>query len=193
MEIDISGTGTSTTRLQLFSSPSYPPPPSPILPSLAVRPPLSNSEPLASETKVLGTSPENLFLDFEGLSVSRLDPNDFFLDLVYTMGDALAVYGHNNPQQVNDFITWYNLNPTDIVYLVDSPTGNAYEVRTVYQILLQHLDLFGRPAKKFYQYLLEAAQDPVPSFGSDPKSSLFFAFLPRAVHLSTTSPGYLEG
>jgi len=81
-------------------------------------------------------------------------------DLVYTMGDALAVYGHNNPQQVNDFITWYNLNPTDTVYLADSLTGNAYEVRTVYQILLQHLDLFGRPAKKFYQYLLEAAQDP---------------------------------
>lgn len=74
--------------------------------------------------------------------------------LKYAMGEALAVYGHNKTREVEEFLEWYKINPTDLVLIKHA---ESTEVRTCFQIFQQYLDLFGRPTKKFYQQLAEIA------------------------------------
>jgi sulfite reductase (NADPH) flavoprotein alpha-component len=79
-------------------------------------------------------------------------------DLKYLLGDALGVHGHNDYNEVQDFLNWYGLNGNDIVS-VNSSEGKQ-EVRTVFQLFSQTLDIFGRPSKKFYESLAAFASDP---------------------------------
>ncbi|KAI8058646.1 uncharacterized protein B0P05DRAFT_478629 [Gilbertella persicaria] len=80
-------------------------------------------------------------------------------NLKYELGDALGVHGHNNYEDVQAFLNWYGLNGNDVVSVKDSEKGTE-EVRSVFQLFSQNLDIFGRPSKKFYESLAAFATDP---------------------------------
>lgn len=80
-------------------------------------------------------------------------------NLKYELGDALGVHGHNDYADVQDFLNWYGLNGNDIVSVKNAEKGTE-EVRTVFQLFSQTLDIFGRPSKKFYEALATFATDP---------------------------------
>eukprot|EP00026_Physarum_polycephalum_P000660 Phypoly_transcript_00661.p1 GENE.Phypoly_transcript_00661~~Phypoly_transcript_00661.p1 ORF type:complete len:956 (+),score=128.73 Phypoly_transcript_00661:1265-4132(+) len=82
-------------------------------------------------------------------------------DLKYEIGEALAVHGHNDIQEVKDFLQFYGLNPQDLVALpFKGAQPGQVHVKTVEQIFVQYLDLFGRPSKEFYLQLADYATDP---------------------------------
>ncbi|PKC17066.1 hypothetical protein RhiirA5_493252 [Rhizophagus irregularis] len=78
-------------------------------------------------------------------------------DLKYDLGEALGVYGHNDSKEVNQFLEFYGLNPDDVVFIPNK--GNRFESRTIFQLFSQVLDIFGRPAKRFYESLAQYATD----------------------------------
>jgi sulfite reductase (NADPH) flavoprotein alpha-component len=80
-------------------------------------------------------------------------------NLKYNLGDALGVHGVNDTEDVKAFIKWYGLNENDVV-LVPLGDSGKLESRTVFQVFSQVLDIFGRPSKKFYEALANAATDP---------------------------------
>ncbi|CAG8444412.1 6241_t:CDS:10 [Ambispora leptoticha] len=84
-----------------------------------------------------------------------IDENDKF---TYNIGEALGVYGHNDLDEVNQFLEFYGLEPNDIVYVPDKD-GNRYETRTILQVFTQVLDIFGRPPKRFYESLAKYAKN----------------------------------
>lgn len=79
--------------------------------------------------------------------------------LRYQIGDALGVFGHNDEKEVDHFIKEYGLNPDEFVSraMDDDPTKR--ELVSVRNMLIQHLDIFGRPTKKFYVKLAEYAKE----------------------------------
>lgn len=79
--------------------------------------------------------------------------------LKYDIGEALGVHAENDPEQVMDFIKFYGLNPEDIVEVPSRENNAVLENRTVYQSLVQNVDIFGRPPKRFYEALAEFADD----------------------------------
>lgn len=100
------------------------------------------------------------------LTPNNYDRNVFHLEfdttgsgLKYELGDALGVHGHNHYGDVEDFLNWYGLNGNDVVSVKNGETGTQ-EVRTVFQLFSQTLDIFGRPSKKFYEALAEFATEP---------------------------------
>ena len=80
--------------------------------------------------------------------------------LTYDIGEALGIHAENDSDQVNSFIDFYKLNPTEIVEVPSRENPNVLENRTVYQALMQNIDIFGRPPKRFYEALSEFADDP---------------------------------
>ncbi|KAI5807912.1 hypothetical protein DFH27DRAFT_287665 [Peziza echinospora] len=81
--------------------------------------------------------------------------------LQYNIGEALGVHAQNDPAQVLEFIHWYNLDPEAIVEVPSrEDPEHSLEVRTVFQSLVQNIDIFGRPPKKFYESLAEYTIDP---------------------------------
>lgn len=81
--------------------------------------------------------------------------------LQYQIGEALAVYGQNDIGEVARFLSFYKLNPKELVALpFKGSTAGQVHVRTIEQIFTQYLDLFGRPSKDFYIQLAECATDP---------------------------------
>ncbi|KAJ5525407.1 hypothetical protein N7494_012057 [Penicillium frequentans] len=79
--------------------------------------------------------------------------------LTYDIGEALGVHAENDPKDVTDFITFYGLDPDSIVEVPSREDPNVFENRTVYQALVQNVDIFGRPPKRFYEALAEFASD----------------------------------
>ncbi|GFF39468.1 sulfite reductase [NADPH] flavoprotein component [Aspergillus udagawae] len=79
--------------------------------------------------------------------------------LKYDIGEALGVHAENDPQEVSEFITFYGLNPDDVVGVPSREDPAVLENRTVYQALVQNVDIFGRPPKRFYEALAEFATD----------------------------------
>ncbi|KAJ5928777.1 Transketolase C-terminal/Pyruvate-ferredoxin oxidoreductase domain II [Penicillium verhagenii] len=79
--------------------------------------------------------------------------------LTYDIGEALGVHAENDPKEVMDFIAFYGLNPDSIVEVPSREDPNVFENRTVYQALVQNVDIFGRPPKRFYEALAEFASD----------------------------------
>ncbi|GAB7363471.1 hypothetical protein MBLNU230_g3743t1 [Neophaeotheca triangularis] len=77
--------------------------------------------------------------------------------LKYDIGEALGIHAENDPVEVEEFIKWYGLNPEEIVEVPSREDPNVLENRTVYQALLQNVDIFGRPPKRFYEALSEFA------------------------------------
>ncbi|CAO3652004.1 unnamed protein product [Mucor hiemalis] len=80
-------------------------------------------------------------------------------NLKYELGDALGVHGHNDYAEVQEFLNWYGLNGNDVISVKNAEKGTE-EVRTVFQLFSQTLDIFGRPSKKFYESLASFAADP---------------------------------
>lgn len=78
--------------------------------------------------------------------------------LTYEVGEALGIHGWNDEAEVRDFISWYGLDG-DALVSFPSPHdhGKTFETRTVFQLLQQNLDLFGKPSKSFYASLAALA------------------------------------
>lgn len=80
--------------------------------------------------------------------------------LKYEIGEALGVHAQNEEKEVQDFLDFYRLKPDEIVEVPSREDVRVLENRTVYQTLMQNMDLFGRPPKRFYESLAEFAEDP---------------------------------
>jgi sulfite reductase (NADPH) flavoprotein alpha-component len=100
------------------------------------------------------------------LTPSAYDRNVFHMELditgtglKYDIGDALGVYAQNDLTEVHAFLRMYGVDPSQIVF-IDRPDEQGKvksEVRTVEQLFVHNLDIFGKPGKKFYQYLAAKA------------------------------------
>ncbi|KAF2494747.1 hypothetical protein BU16DRAFT_527736 [Lophium mytilinum] len=79
--------------------------------------------------------------------------------LKYAIGEALGIHAENDKAEVEEFIKWYGLNADEIVEVPSREDPNVLENRTVYQSLIQNIDIFGKPPKRFYEALSEFADD----------------------------------
>lgn len=79
--------------------------------------------------------------------------------LKYNIGEALGIHAENNQSDVLNFIKFYNLDASDIVEVPTRDDPSVLENRTVYQALLQNIDIFGRPPKRFYEAFAEFATE----------------------------------
>jgi sulfite reductase (NADPH) flavoprotein alpha-component len=79
--------------------------------------------------------------------------------VTYAIGEALGIHAENDKVQVEEFIKWYGLNPEEVVEVPSREDPDVLVNRTVYQSLLQNVDIFGRPPKRFYEALAEFADD----------------------------------
>jgi sulfite reductase (NADPH) flavoprotein alpha-component len=79
--------------------------------------------------------------------------------LTYAIGEALGIHAENDKAEVEEFIKWYGLNPEEIVEVPSREDPNVLANRTVYQSLIQNVDIFGRPPKRFYEALADFADD----------------------------------
>ncbi|KAJ4299017.1 sulfite reductase [NADPH] flavoprotein component [Kalmusia sp. IMI 367209] len=77
--------------------------------------------------------------------------------LTYAIGEALGIHAENDKAEVEEFIRWYGLNPDEVVEVPSRDDPNVLVNRTVYQSLIQNVDIFGRPPKRFYESLAEFA------------------------------------
>ncbi len=80
--------------------------------------------------------------------------------LTYDIGEALGIHAENDEVEVEEFIKFYKLDPNEIVEVASRENPQVLENRTVYQALMQNVDIFGRPPKRFYESLAEFADDP---------------------------------
>ncbi|KAK8002965.1 hypothetical protein PG989_002684 [Apiospora arundinis] len=101
------------------------------------------------------------------LTPSTYDRNIFHIEfdlgdsgLTYKIGEALGIHADNDPELVQEFIENYGLNGDELVQ-VPGRDGDYMETRTVFQSLMQNLDIFGKPPKRFYESLAEFAGDEV--------------------------------
>lgn len=79
--------------------------------------------------------------------------------LKYDIGEALGIHAENDQQEVEEFMHFYGLNPDEVVEVPSRENFDVLENRTVYQALMQNVDIFGRPPKRFYEALAEFASD----------------------------------
>lgn len=80
-------------------------------------------------------------------------------DLKYAIGESLGIHGQNDEEQVESFLTWYGLDPDAVISIPGKEYPGYYETKTVRQLFVQNLDIFGKPPKKFYELLSEFATD----------------------------------
>ncbi|KAJ2903941.1 putative sulfite reductase flavoprotein component protein [Zalerion maritima] len=79
--------------------------------------------------------------------------------LTYQIGEALGIHSENDPALVQEFIDWYGLEAGALVQVPSRESESIQETRTVYQALVQNVDLYGKPPKRFYEALSEFATD----------------------------------
>ncbi|KAL8674585.1 MAG: hypothetical protein Q9168_001028 [Polycauliona sp. 1 TL-2023] len=79
--------------------------------------------------------------------------------LKYEIGEALGIHAENDELQVEEFIRFYKLDPEEVVEVPSREDPSSLENRTVWQALMQNVDIFGRPPKRFYEALAEFADD----------------------------------
>ncbi|KAL1306262.1 hypothetical protein AAFC00_004351 [Neodothiora populina] len=98
------------------------------------------------------------------LTPKHYDRNIFHIEfdlgttgLKYAIGEALGIHAENDPKEIDEFIKWYGLNPEEVVEVPSREDASVLENRTVYQALIQNVDIFGRPPKRFYEALSEFA------------------------------------
>lgn len=100
------------------------------------------------------------------LTPSTYDRNIFHIEfdlgnsgLTYKIGEALGIHADNDADLVREFIDSYKLNADDLVQVPSREDTNILETRTVYQSLVQNIDIFGKPPKRFYESLADFATD----------------------------------
>lgn len=100
------------------------------------------------------------------LTPSDYDRNIFHIEfdlgesgLTYKIGEALGIHAENDAEDVNAVIDLYGLNPAELVEVPSREDPAVHEVRTVYQALVQNVDILGKPPKRFYEALAEFATD----------------------------------
>lgn len=79
--------------------------------------------------------------------------------LIYNIGEALGIHSENDVKEVEKFMEFYGLNAEDVVEVPSREDPNVLDTRTVFQSLVQNIDIFGKPPKKFYESLAEFASD----------------------------------
>lgn len=80
--------------------------------------------------------------------------------LKYAIGEALGVHAPNNAEDVSKFLEWYKINPNDTFGVpLSTVDGDSHAYRTAYQISRDHLDLYGKVPKRFYEALAQYATD----------------------------------
>lgn len=79
--------------------------------------------------------------------------------LTYNIGEALGIHADNDPKQVLEFIEFYGLNADELVQVPSREDPAVFETRTVYQSLVQNIDILGKPPKRFFEALAEFAAD----------------------------------
>lgn len=79
--------------------------------------------------------------------------------LKYNIGEALGIHGRNNVELVDEFIKMYGngITGNELIEVVSRDNNQIFEIRTLRQSLIDNLDLFGKPGKKFYESLIEFA------------------------------------
>jgi len=100
------------------------------------------------------------------LTPATYDRNIFHIEfdlgqsgLKYNIGEALGIHAENDIEEVNEFIKFYGLNPDDVVEVPSREDPSVLDTRTVFQSLVQNVDIFGKPPKRFYEALAEFASD----------------------------------
>ncbi|KAJ6629126.1 hypothetical protein B0H10DRAFT_25062 [Mycena sp. CBHHK59/15] len=119
------------------------------------------------------------------LTAKEYDRNVFHLEfdtngtgLKYAIGEALGVHGWNDDEEVIDFCRWYGVDPNRLVTIPVPSSDDKMHTRTVFQVLQQQIDLFGRPPKSFFTDLAQYATTSVDKhallfIGSPEGSSTF--------------------
>ncbi|KAL2069666.1 hypothetical protein VTL71DRAFT_14345 [Oculimacula yallundae] len=79
--------------------------------------------------------------------------------LKYNIGEALGIHAENDVDEVLEFMKFYGLNGEDVVEVPSREDPAVLETRTVFQSLIQNVDIFGKPPKKFYEALADFASD----------------------------------
>jgi sulfite reductase (NADPH) flavoprotein alpha-component len=95
--------------------------------------------------------------------------------LKYAIGEALAVHGWNDEDEVLDFCDWYGVDPARLITIPVPDDDTKVHTRTVFQALQQQVDLFGKPPKSFYSDLAEHAKNSVD------RHSLLFIGSPEGI------------
>jgi len=114
------------------------------------------------------STPDETFLvtvtENRRLTPKTYDRNVFHLELdstgtglKYEIGEAIGIHGWNDKGEVLEFIDWYGLKAEDLVQFSNPLKEGTSEIRTVFQLLQQNLDLFGKPGKAFYAELSKLA------------------------------------
>lgn len=83
--------------------------------------------------------------------------------LRYVAGNALAIYGHNDGIEVDEFLNYMNFNGDDVISIkpVDMRLAGVFpNVCSVKQLFTERLDVFGKPTRKFYESLLVHVANP---------------------------------
>jgi len=100
------------------------------------------------------------------LTPTTYDRNIFHIEfdlgdsgLTYNIGEALGIHADNDPEQVLEFIKWYGLDADALVQVPSREDPAVAETRTVYQALVQNVDILGKPPKRFFEALAEFATD----------------------------------
>lgn len=79
--------------------------------------------------------------------------------LTYSIGEALGIHGRNHPEDVEEFIKFYNLDGDSIIEVSNKDDPLVLEIKTVEQSLIDTIDFLGKPPKRFYESLAEFATD----------------------------------
>lgn len=122
-------------------------------------PAISTLRPSQADETFLVTVTEN-----RRLTPETYDRNVFHLELdtsgtglKYEIGEAIGIHGWNDTAEVLDFCKWYGLESDALVSFPNPLKAGTMETRTIFQLLQQNVDLFGRPGKAYYAALAKLA------------------------------------
>jgi len=90
-------------------------------------------------------------------NVFHMEMDSLGTGLKYEIGEAIGIHGWNDTAEVLDFCKWYDLQADALVSFPNPMKAGTMETRTVFQLLQQNIDLFGRPGKAFYAALSKVA------------------------------------
>ena len=80
-------------------------------------------------------------------------------DMEYNIGDSLGIHPRNDETEVRGFIKSYGLDPSAVVEVPSREDPTLIRSSTVYQALVDQIDIFGRPSRQFYESLAAYATD----------------------------------